>query len=40
MITAITLDHFGVFGLTAHPISASRLLGVALLIAGVVLIKD
>ena len=40
MATAITLDHFGAFGLTAHPISGSRLLGAALLIAGVVLIKD
>ena len=40
MVAAITLDHFGVFGLTAHPISVSRLAGTALLIAGVVLIKD
>lgn len=40
MLTAITLDHFGVFGLAAHPISLSRLAGTALLIAGVVLIKD
>ena len=40
MAAAITLDHFGVFGLTAHPISVSRLAGTALLIAGVVLIKD
>ena len=37
---AITLDHFGAFGLAPHPISISRLLGAALLIAGVVLIKD
>jgi transporter family-2 protein len=40
MLAAITLDHFGAFGLTPHPISVSRLLGTALLIAGVVLIKD
>ncbi len=40
MAAAITLDHFGAFGLTPHPISVSRLLGAALLIAGVVLIKD
>ena len=26
VLTAITLDHFGAFGLTAHPISAARLL--------------
>ena len=40
MAAAITLDHFGAFGLATHPISLSRLLGAALLIAGVVLIKD
>lgn len=40
MLAAITLDHFGAFGLAQHPISISRLLGAALLIAGVILIKD
>ena len=40
MAAAITLDHFGAFGLAAHPVSLSRLAGAALLIAGVVLIKD
>lgn len=40
MFAAVTMDHFGVFGLTTHPVSVSRLLGVALVIAGVVLIKD
>jgi transporter family-2 protein len=40
MAAAITLDHFGAFGLATHPVSLSRLLGAALLIAGVVLIKD
>jgi transporter family-2 protein len=40
MAAAITLDHFGAFGLAQHPISISRLLGAALLIAGVILIKD
>jgi transporter family-2 protein len=40
MLLTITLDHFGVFGLTPHPVSLSRLLGAALLIAGVVLIRD
>jgi transporter family-2 protein len=40
MAIAITLDHFGVFGLASHPVSISRLAGAALLIAGVVLIKD
>jgi transporter family-2 protein len=40
LTTAITLDHFGAFGLAQHPVSLSRLLGAALLIAGVILIKD
>ena len=40
MTAAITLDHFGAFGLASHPVSLSRLAGAALLIAGVVLIKD
>lgn len=40
MAIAITLDHFGAFGLVSHPVSISRLAGAALLIAGVVLIKD
>ena len=40
MLAAITLGHFGAFGLAQHPISISRLLGAALLIAGVILIKD
>jgi len=40
MLAAITLDHFGAFGLAQHPISIARLLGAALLIAGVILIKD
>ena len=37
---AVTLDHFGAFGLTPHPIGAARLAGAALLIAGVVLIRE
>jgi transporter family-2 protein len=40
MTAAITLDHFGAFGLAAHPVSLSRLAGAALLIAGVIMIKD
>ena len=39
MAAAITLDHFGAFGLATHPVSLSRLAGAALLIAGVVLIR-
>ena len=40
MSAAVTMDHFGAFGLATHHVSVSRLLGVALVIAGVVLIKD
>ncbi len=40
MAAAIALDHFGAFGLASHPVSLSRLAGAALLIAGVILIKD
>jgi bacterial/archaeal transporter family-2 protein len=40
MSAAVIMDHFGAFGLATHPVSISRVLGVALIIAGVVLIKD
>ena len=40
MIAGIAMDHFGVFGLPAHPVSVSRLIGIALVIGGVLLIKD
>jgi transporter family-2 protein len=40
MLLTITLDHFGAFGLTPHPVSLLRLLGAVLLIGGVVLIRD
>ena len=40
MTAAVLMDHFGAFGLAQHSLSISRLLGVALVIAGVVLIKD
>src|SRR3954452_17607337 len=40
VLAAMTLDHFGAFGLTPHPIGAARLAGAVLLIAGVVLIRD
>lgn len=39
MLTAITLDHFGWLGLAQRAIDLPRLLGVALLIAGVVLMR-
>ena len=39
MLMAVCLDHFGRLGLARHPITPGRLLGMALLIAGVVLLK-
>ncbi|QOZ34702.1 DMT family transporter [Bradyrhizobium sp. CCBAU 53421] len=40
MIAGIAMDHFGLFGLAQHPVSFSRLTGIALIIGGVLLIKD
>jgi len=40
LLTAVTLDHFGVLGLAPHPISTARLAGAVLLIAGVILMRD
>ncbi|WP_407146540.1 DMT family transporter [Bradyrhizobium sp. ORS 86] len=40
MLAGIVMDHFGVFGLPPHPVSVSRLIGIALVIGGVLLIKD
>lgn len=39
MLMAVCLDHFGLLGLERHPITPGRLLGMALLIAGVMLLK-
>jgi transporter family-2 protein len=39
MFGSVTFDHFGWMGLPQHPIDAPRLIGVALLIGGVVLIR-
>lgn len=39
MLASVTFDHFGWLGLAQRPIDAPRLIGVALLIAGVVLIR-
>ncbi|HZG47618.1 MAG TPA: DMT family transporter [Allosphingosinicella sp.] len=39
MVGALVLDHFGAFGLERTPISVGRLFGVALVIAGVVLVR-
>ena len=39
MLTSVTFDHFGWLGLAQRPINVPRLIGVALLIGGVVLIR-
>jgi bacterial/archaeal transporter family-2 protein len=39
MITSLALDHFGWVGYEEHPINIWRILGVAMLLGGVVLIK-
>ena len=39
MLASLVLDHYGWLGYQVHPVSALRMLGVALLIAGVVLIR-
>ena len=39
MLASVTFDHFGWLGLAQRPIDVPRLIGVALLIGGVVLIR-
>jgi len=39
LVASLVLDHFGLFGYPVIPIDAKRLLGVALLAAGVILIR-
>jgi transporter family-2 protein len=39
MVASILLDHFGVLGFARHPVSAMRLVGALLLVAGVALIR-
>jgi transporter family-2 protein len=38
MAAALAVDHYGVIGFPQSPLTASRLLGAALLVAGVLLI--
>ncbi|WP_338665137.1 DMT family transporter [Pararoseomonas sp. SCSIO 73927] len=38
IVTSLVLDHFGLLGFEVHPASALRLLGGALMVAGVVLV--
>lgn len=39
MLTALTLDHFGLLGYPLQPMSLGRLAGVLLLVAGVLMIR-
>jgi transporter family-2 protein len=39
LIAALLIDHFGGFGLDRAPISAGRVLGILLVLAGVVLVR-
>jgi transporter family-2 protein len=39
MIAALTVDHFGWLGVQERPVDLPRILGVALLVGGVVLIR-
>lgn len=39
MLASIALDHFGALGLAQRPVDVTRIVGVALLIGGVVLIR-
>lgn len=39
MLASLAIDHFGLFGVSEHAVSPLRILGVALLMAGVVLIR-
>jgi transporter family-2 protein len=39
MLTSVTFDHFGLLGLTKHPIDTMRVVGAVMLLAGVVLIR-
>ena len=39
MLGSIVFDHFGLLGVPVHPVSAVRIVGAALLVGGVVLIR-
>ena len=40
LITALALDHFGVFGIPAHPVSVGRIVGALLVMLGVVVVRQ
>ena len=39
LVMAVVMDHFGWIGLEKHPVNAARVLGIALVLAGVVLVR-
>jgi bacterial/archaeal transporter family-2 protein len=39
MLSSLAFDHFGLFGLARRPADPARLLGIALLVGGVVLVR-
>jgi bacterial/archaeal transporter family-2 protein len=39
MVTSLFLDHWGLVGYTVHPINIPRIIGAALLVIGVILLK-
>ena len=39
MLSSLVFDHYGLLGVTQHPAAPSRLLGAALLVGGVILIR-
>lgn len=39
LLIGLILDHFGAFGTPAHPINLGRMAGVALVVAGVVMVR-
>jgi len=38
LLAAVVLDHYGLLGLALHPTNGWRLLGMALIVAGVLLV--
>ena len=39
LVTALVLDHFGALGIPEHPVSAGRVVGMALVILGVLVVR-
>jgi transporter family-2 protein len=39
LVTAVLMDHFGLIGLEKHPVSAARIVGILLVLAGVVIVR-